>query len=211
MSFILWNVITPKTRVVDQGSLSEICWYLLRVYKTKKIQQTCFQRKKTFYLKTCPAKRHAFPLRFFYSQAKYTWPCNLRCHKSTNFKKDKLTYLSTNLIPTAGELKRRHLKEDLSINHWMHSFFLYFFLDEIFHHVWKSHGPRTSWTKGHVKCWIEYRAKKSTTHKLWQIMKHLNWRDDNRITKLWPRNPIKLVSNGFKAFQRDFKFSTITV
>ena len=51
-----------------------------------------------------------------------------------------------------------------------------------------------------VKCPIEYRAKKSTTHKLWQIMKYLNRRDDNIMTKLWPWNPIKLVSNEFKAF-----------
>ena len=51
-----------------------------------------------------------------------------------------------------------------------------------------------------VKCRINYCAKKSTMHKLWQIMKYLNWPDDNIMTKLWPRNPIKSVSNGFKAF-----------
>ena len=45
-----------------------------------------------------------------------------------------------------------------------------------------------------------HRAKKSTMHKLWQIIKYLNRRDDNITTKLWPRNPIKLVLNGFKAF-----------
>ena len=28
--------------------------------------------------------------------------------------------------------------------------------------------------------WLsEYRTKKSTTHKLWQIIKFLSWRDDN--------------------------------
>ena len=39
VSFILWNVITPKTRVmVDQGPLSEIWWCLSRVDKTKKFR-----------------------------------------------------------------------------------------------------------------------------------------------------------------------------
>ena len=38
--------------------------------KIQSLQQICFQRQKKFYLKTCPAKRHVFLLRFIYSQAK---------------------------------------------------------------------------------------------------------------------------------------------
>ena len=47
--------------------------------------------EKKIYLKTCSAKRHVFPLRFIYSQAK--------CRRSLNFKLErqiKLTCLSTN-------------------------------------------------------------------------------------------------------------------
>ena len=43
-----------------------------RVGKTKNSESTamCFQRQKKVYLKICSAKRHAFLLRFIYSQAK---------------------------------------------------------------------------------------------------------------------------------------------
>ena len=43
-------------------------------------------------------------------------------------------------------------------------------------------GEEVGGTKGcltNVKCRIEYRAKKSTTHKLWQIIKFLSRCDDN--------------------------------
>ena len=55
VSFILWNVITPKTRVVvDQGPLSEIWWCLSRVDKTKKFRvysKFASNGRKSFILK----------------------------------------------------------------------------------------------------------------------------------------------------------------
>ena len=61
VSFILRNVITPKTRVVDQGSLGEICWYLSRVYKTKKFSKLASNGRKSFILK--PVLQKGTPFR----------------------------------------------------------------------------------------------------------------------------------------------------
>ena len=55
VSFILWNAITSKTRVmVDQGPLSEIWWCLSRVDKTKKFRvysKFASNGRKSFILK----------------------------------------------------------------------------------------------------------------------------------------------------------------
>ena len=56
----------------------------------------CFQRQKKVYLKTCSAKRHVFPLRFIYSQAK--------CRRSLNFKLGRQINL-----PVAPSKKERTL------------------------------------------------------------------------------------------------------
>ena len=56
----------------------------------------------------------------------------LRNRKSEHFKRDKLTYLSTNLnsepLPITGKPKLRQIKEDLSINNVTHLFLVVFYL-----------------------------------------------------------------------------------
>ena len=65
----LRNVIPPRSWVTGQAPIGEI---FSKVGKTKNSKSTamCFERQKKVYLKTCSAKRHVFPLRFIYSQAK---------------------------------------------------------------------------------------------------------------------------------------------
>ena len=54
----------------------------------------CFQRQKKVYLETCSAKRHVFPLRFIYSQAK--------CRRSLNFKLERQINAPINVKPAGG-------------------------------------------------------------------------------------------------------------
>ena len=70
--FILGSFIQPMSYVADQGPLSEIWWHFSRVDKTKNSESTAirFQQLKIVDLETCSAKRHVFPLRCIFSQAK---------------------------------------------------------------------------------------------------------------------------------------------
>ena len=55
----------------------------------------CFQRRKKVYLNTCFAKRHVFPLRFIYSQAK--------CRRRLNFKLKPQMSTNFNFAPSKKE------------------------------------------------------------------------------------------------------------
>ena len=58
--------------------------------KNSKSTAMCFQRQKKVYLKTCSAKRHVFPLRFIYSQAKFRRSLNFKLGRQINLPVNKL-------------------------------------------------------------------------------------------------------------------------
>ena len=94
------------------------------------------------------------PFSFICAQAKLTWQCALRSHKIKQFKKDNLTYLSTNLnfspLTSAGGPELCHMKEYESTFNHTPSFLVAFYWMRKYDNVWKTRRPRTSRTMGHI-------------------------------------------------------------
>ena len=66
------NVIPPRSWVADQHQYAKFGYIFLRVGKTKKFEvySNVLPTAEKGFSETCSAKRHVFPLRFIYAQAK---------------------------------------------------------------------------------------------------------------------------------------------